>query len=583
MNIQETIKKILTDALTTLDVAVSSGAIVLEHPTELSHGDFSANIAMSLAKKEGKNPREFAEQILAEIEKNLPTEIISVAVAGPGFINFKLADKFFADSLGEITKQGDDFGKNNNTHETWVIEHTSPNPNKAMHLGHLRNNLTGMAIANVAEWNGAHVIRDMVDNNRGIAIAKLMWGYLKFAKKDDENTDVDYWFDHQGEWETPDDQGIRPDRFVDALYVRGSEDFKIPDVEKIVRDFVVRWEADDQKIRALWQTVLDYSTQGQQMTLDRLGNKWDYKWHEHEHYQQGKDLVAEGLSKGIFQKLDDGAILTNLESYNIPDTIVQKSDGTALYITQDLALTRLKKEKYNADKLFWVIGPEQSLAMKQMFAVSEQLGTGNFSDFIHIPYGWMSLKGQGKMSSREGTVVYIDDMIDEAKAKVMERLENKDDALAEMVALGAVKFFILKVGRNQDTAFDVDESISIEGDSGPYLQYTYARCRSMLEKAHNLEIEPLSSIPDKWEITDVERLLYRFPEIIEKSLVDYAPHHVAQYLIDIAHAFNSFYGNTKIVDADDVTSPYKLAITSAVSQVIKNGLEILGIESPERM
>lgn len=585
MSIQQKIKNLIDSALESL--GISGVTFTLEHPTDLSHGDYACNVAMVGAKQAGKNPRALAEEIVA----NMPSSdlIEKVEIAGPGFINVTLSKDFFSSSISEISEIKDFFGKRDNLKDQkWVIEHTSPNPNKAMHLGHLRNNLTGMAIANIAEWNGVSVIRDEIDNNRGIAIAKLMWGYLRFGRKDKDTTktDVDYWAKNASEWQTPEDVAMRPDRFVDQLYVLAAEDFKNPEVEQGVRDFVVKWEAKDEAIWKLWKVVLEYSYAGQQLTLTRLGNKWDNVWHEHEIYELGKDLIQDGLQKGVFRIGDGGAIVTDFKDDKLPDTVLIKSDGTSLYITQDIALTKLKREKYHADKLFWVIGPEQSLALKQLFRVCDQLGIGKESDYTHLAYGYMSIMKDGKvekMSSREGNVIFIDDLIDMVKEVALKKLENVDDALAEMVAVGAVKFAILFTGRLTDTAFDIDRATNLEGDSGPYLQYTHARISSMIEKAKDLGIIPRYA-KEVQEISNLERVLYRLPEVVENAMVEYAPNHIATYLIDIAREFNSYYGAHKIVDAENKeVSAHRLALAQATQIVLKNGLKLLGIQAPEKM
>lgn len=589
MSIHEQLKNIIDTALKNL--GIPDVAFTLEHPTELSHGDFACNVAMVAAKQVGKNPKTLSDEIVTELQKAssplLAGEGLGVRSAGPGFINITLSPEFITQSMQEIFDQGDDFGKNNNlAGQKWVVEHTSPNPNKSMHLGHLRNNLTGMALANIIEANGAQVIRDEIDNNRGIAIAKLMWGYLKFARKDKDTskTDISYWIDHESEWQTPADAAVRPDRFVDQLYVLGADDFKDEPVAAIVRDFVVQWENHNEAIWKLWKTVLDYSYQGQEKTLARLGNKWDNIWHEHEHYQKGKDLVEEGLKKGIFRVGDGGAIVTDFKDDYLPDTVLIKSDGTSLYLTQDIALTKLKREKYNADKLFWVIGPEQSLALKQLFRVCDQLGIGKESDYVHISYGYMSILKNGqveKMSSREGNVIYIDDLIDMVKAVVAERLENPNESLAEEIAIGAVKFAILFTGRQTDTAFDIDRATNLEGDSGPYLQYTHARISGLLEKGKGLEMIPKLG---EGTMSEIERLLYRYPEMTSVALKELAPNYIATYLIDIARAFNSFYGEHKIIDPENKqTSEHRLAIARATQIVLKNGLSLLGIGAPDKM
>jgi len=266
-----------------------------------------------------------------------------------------------------------------------------------------------------------------------------------------------------------------------------------------------------------------------------------------------------------------------------------KSDGTALYITQDLALTRLKKDKFKADKLFWVIGPEQSLAMQQMFAVCEQLGIGHVKDFKHLAYGYMSIKGQGKMSSRLGNVIYIDDLLDLAKGKVKKIMdgssfnEKETEKISEMVGVGAVKYSILKVGRLQDVAFDINESVSVEGNSGPYLQYTIARTNSVLTKVskQSNEWQKDEKLDINQEELTVLRSLIRFSEIVEGAAVNYSPNLLCNYLYELASKYNGFYNKHKIIGSEN--EEFRLSLTGAVGQVLKNGLKLLGIESPERM
>ncbi|MDO8488162.1 MAG: arginine--tRNA ligase [bacterium] len=536
---------------------VSEAEVNIEHPEVEERGDFSTNIALVLGGGI-KKAQEIASKLQADfIEK--------VETAGPGFINFKLKPEVLVNQMGTVS-QIDQIGKG----KTWLIEHTSPNPNKAMHLGHLRNNLTGMAIANIWEAVGTTVIRDDVDNNRGIAIAKLMWGYKKF-----------------GQNQTLVDLKLRPDRFVDQLYVTASEEFeKSEEVQKEIKQMVVDWEAEDKATRELWEKVLQFSYAGQEMTLQRLGNKWDKVWHEHEHYQQGKDLVKLGLEKGIFRKAENGTILTDLEKYHLPDTVVIKSDGTALYITQDLALTKLKRETFHPDRLHWCIGPEQGLALQQVFAVCEQLGIGKREDYVHIAYGYMSIKGKGKMSSRTGNVVYIDDLLDAAVEKAREF--NADPQIAEKVGVGAVKYSVLKVGRLQDTAFDVDESVSLEGNSGPYLQYTYARTFSILAKAaEKVELATYHKAA-KTALNPEElallRWIYRYSETVGEAAVRLAPNLVGNFLYELAQRYNTFYNKHSILSAETAeTKEFRLALTQAVGDVLESGLTLLGISVLEHM
>ena len=558
---------------------------------DFDRGDYSTSVAFAVAKNLKCSPLEAAQKIATALE--FSDDAVRAQAVAPGYINFWLSTQALVDALAAVRAKGDTYGGGQlaDQKQTWLIEHTSANPNKAMHLGHLRNNVLGMAISNIWEFSGVRVIRDYISNNRGIAIARLMWGYLKFARIDGaQKTDIVYWQTHQDEWHTPESANKRPDIFVDELYVKASQDFEADKtIEARVRQMVVDWEAGDAPTRALWERVMRYSEDGQKMTLARLGSRIDKTWYEHEHYQMGKDLVVQGLQKGIFKKLEDGAVLTDLASYGLPDTIVQKADGTSLYITQDIALTKLKRDEFAPDRMFWVVGVEQSNALRQVFAICDQLGIGKLSDYTHIAYGWMSIKGEGSMSSRKGNVIYIDDLIDLAKERILPKIDKEKigeasvEEVAEAVAVGAVKYSILKVGRMTDMQFDIDASISFEGDSGPYLQYTYARTCAILRKATTVGVvaDTSGTMPD--DVVDVVRRLQRFPQVVAEAGTELSPHYVCTYLSELAQHFNAYYAKQVVVDSADVLSPYRVAVVGAVGQVLKNGLELLGIKPLERM
>ncbi len=588
----ESIQKALTEAL-----QKTAPGFSISHPLEMldladfSRGDYTTNIAFLVAKNLKCAPLEAAQRIVGAIPAI--SGVARVEAVAPGYINFWLARETFENGVKKIATSGDAYGGGSlaDQKQTWLVEHTSANPNKAMHLGHLRNNVLGMALSNVWEFLGINVVRDYISNNRGIAIARLMWGYLKFARIDGEQkTDLAYWYEHQDEWQTPESMGKRSDIFVDELYVKASQDFEADKaVEERVRQMVVDWEAEDEATRALWERVMRYSEDGQKMTLKRLGSKIDKTWYEHEHYQTGKDFVTQGLRKGIFKKLEDGAVLTDLASYNLPDTIVQKADGTSLYITQDIALTKLKRDEFHPDRMFWVVGVEQSNALRQVFAICDQLGIGTLSDYTHVSYGWMSIKGEGSMSSRKGNVIYIDDLINLAKERVMPKIDKEKigeatlEQVAEAVALGAVKYSILKVGRTVDMQFDIDASISFEGDSGPYLQYTYARTRAIVRKAADVGVTADAGGTMPGDVVDLVRRLVRFPDVVAAAGNDLSVHYVCTYLSELAQYFNAYYAKQVVVDSADASSPYRVAVVVAVGRVLKNGLHLLGIAPLERM
>lgn len=613
------IEKQLTQLISSLP-KISKADVVLEHPSNPDYGDYSSNVAMRIfsalsddqrIQLQVDSPRELAFSLVTKLDeklesfKDLQNFVLKIEVAGPGFINFYLSPFFFISSLFESIK-GENYGKSTlGKNVCWEIEHTSPNPNKAMHLGHLRNNLIGMTLYRLWQAVGIKVISEEVDNNRGIAIAKLMWGYLKFARKNQEApVTPEYWIENQDQWLSPEEMNLRPDLFVDQLYVKASEDFENnSEVEKVIRNLVVEWENKNITIWALWQKVLNYSYQGQLLTLNRLENHWDHIWHEHEHYQLGKDLVDEGLEKGIFVKLDDGAIISNLESYGLTDTVIKKSDDTSLYITQDLALTKLKIQKHGADKYHWVVGPEQKLALSQMFAVCEQLGIAKLSQLEHISYGYMSIKGQGKMSSRTGNVLYIDQLLDLAKERAKDLIKSdlysssQVEKMSEAIGVGAVKYAILKVGRASDMAFDLESALSLEGNSGPYLQYTHARASSILRKS-SYSAQSLQELLDQEGSEVSEKLLeaynntdsrgvlqsiYQFPSIIISCANNNEPSTLATFLYQLAQSFNSFYNHQQVLVDDENDRLLRLLITASTSKVLKTGLELLGIEALEEM
>jgi|SRR3989344_168739 len=598
MDTNNTIVKFLESEIINFftDHGISSAAVSFERPSDFKHGDISSNIALKYAKAMGKYPYKLAQDIRDHISKKQLNGIEKIEAVAPGFINVFFDKEFFNNILSNILKLQSNFGKNDFLkNQKWVVEHTSPNPNKAMHLGHLRNNLVGMGLVRLLLWNGADVVSDAVDNDRGIAIAKLMWGFLSHMRKNTETeVDINYWESHQDQWYTPQECSLLPDVFVTKCYVLGEMNFKNnPDIEAKVRELVVSWEANDKKVWKLWSYILSIAYDGIQRTLTRLGNHWDKVWHEHEHYQEGKKYIQKGLELGVFKKLEDGAVLTGLSNYNLPDTILLKRDGTSLYITQDIALTAIKKNYYNAQKLIWVIGPEQSLAMKQLFAVCEQLGIGAFTDFTHVSYGYVGLKddngGFKKMSSREGTVILIDDVIDNVKDKILQRfITEKKDAnkdlqnTAEKLALAAVKFSILKSDRTQDLVFDIDQSIATTGDSGIYVMYAYVRTQSILRKKHTKKTWGYEAGQKLGSESELVKLLTYFPEIVKRAQEDFSVHHIAQYLLEICSAFNAWYSKETVLDGS-TQEDYKLAVTECIGITIRNGLSILGIETIEEM
>jgi arginyl-tRNA synthetase len=594
-------KRSLGEAVTEwlLDAGVAAPVVILERAATPAFGEYTTNVAMRYAKELGRNPLQVAEELAAFLEQRGIDGLLRAEAVPPGFLNIFLTPALKTQHLTTICEQDAAFGKNHlHAGEKWVVEYISPNPNKAMHLGHLRNALVGAGIINLLRTAGAKVVADAVYNNRGIAIAKVMYGYLAHMKQAANiPTDIGYWVEHQSEWFTPEEKNIKPDLFVTECYVLGEKDSnENPEIEQFVRQMVVDWEAEDENVWKLWEYVLSLAYAGIDRTLKRLDTHWDQVWYEHEHYQKGKEYVEKGLQAGLFRRLEDGAVLTNLEeSYGLTDTVLLKKDGTSLYITQDIALTDLKKKTYGADKLIWVIGPDQSLALKQMFAVCEQLGIGKLSDFTHVTYGYVGLKDETgafkKMSSRAGTVVLIDDVIDEVKLAIKMRFaeEGKHDEavaeeLGEKLALAAVKFAFLKSDRDQGISFDVEQSVDIHGDSGMYVMYTFVRTQSILRKAGAPEGRTggFTTSAELGEEVNLLRTLLYFEDVVVKATNDLSVHHIAQYLLELCSEFNSWYAKETVLDGGE-REAYKLALVEAVGITIENGLSLLGVETVEEI
>lgn len=597
MNPKEILNSKLREAYPDVDFS-------LEVPKDKKFGDLSTNIALILSKVEKRNPLELANEIKSKILEGNLENIESVEVVNPGFINFKFDKNIYSNVLKDILSSKDKFGFNKILEgKTILIEHTSPNPNKEFHLGHLKNNVTGLSISYILEACGAKVFRDCIDNNRGIAIARLMYGYLAYAKKEDNlPTDLNYWFENKDKWFTPSEKGKSPGKFVDELYTKGSQDFKNDlKVEEFVRTLVIDWENEEPKNLSLWRLTQEWVWEGYRQSLGRVdGWKFDKIWHESDIYKKGKEHVLRGLELGIFKKLDDGAILTDLKQFKLPDTIVIKNDGTSLYITQDLELTSLKRKEFNPDQMFWVIGPEQSLAMKQMFAVCSQLGFGKYEDYHHIAYGFILVRdNEGnptKMSSRAGNQYSVNDLIDKASEKIKGYItsdltdEEKED-VSERLAVASIKYSLLKVNRLQDQVFDLNTSITLEGDSAPYILYSNTRILSVLNKGGFGDLnekdfnELLNSLKFNNDIEiDILKQLAMFPDIVVNAYSSYAPNDIASYIYSLAQLFNHYYNEVNILKEEDIIlKNSRLVLIKAINIVLENSLKLLGIESVGRM
>ena len=561
-------------------------------PSDKTKADLVINIAFQIAKKVGESPIMVAQKIT---EEHTSDNFFILEAVLPGFINIRVTDAFLEKLSNEIIENPHTYGNSSLLKsKTIAVEHTSPNPNKAMHVGHLRNSLIGMSLVQLYKSAGADVISEMVDNNRGISIARAMWGYLIGQKKDDQRQeDVSYWSTHKKEWHTPESRGIKSDFFVDQCYTIGSSDAKNnSDAEAKIRQLVIDWENENKEVRSLWEYIIGIAHEGMEITLDRIGNHWDVRWHEHEHYMQGKELVEQGVQQGIFKTLEDGAVLTQLEdTYNLPETILRKSDGTALYITQDIALTKLKKETHNADTLIWVGGSEQTMAMKQVYACCEQLNIGKLNEFTYIAYGLVTLQDVNgtvkKMSSRDGGVVHIDTLIDGVKKSLLVLERGYDDQLAEKIAVGAIKYSLLRAARTTNILLDIEESIALSGDSGVYVMYTQSRIQSLITKAKKEKLNVFEKNTQAFRYDPRERkvllnALY-LPYVIESAVKDNAPNLLIDFLLTCSHDYNAMYAEEKIISDDDAHTMRKINVSIVTEVIMKKAFALLNIELPHRV
>lgn len=623
---------ILNSAISQLKLNIHDGCKV-ENPSNASFGDFATSIALSIFSANRSdstfislypNPRSLAdalaEEVRNQVSKSGKTIFSNIEVAGAGFINFTLHHNYLLEFSQQLVINQAKLPKPSKTAGSAIIEYLGPNTNKPLHIGHLRNGALGLAVGNLLTETGWQVHFATINNDRGLHIMKSVWGYLELARKTDD-AEVKPWQSLLQEWhndpeswlvplEMPDQHLKKPDHFVGHWYKLADTRAEDPDVQAAWAQMLLTWEKQDSdhhdQLRQLWKQMNDWFYDGYRQTATRLGISFDPKYvsYESEIYEAGKNIILEATDKGIFQKLPDGAVKVELEAYGLPDKILLRKDGTGIYMTFDIELTR-QRSAHKANKLIWVVGVDQQLYFQQLFAVSELLGYGKREDFYHFAYGMVRLP-EGKMSSRKGIVVYADDLLDAAKEKATQVMaetniaktftQDERDKVVESVGVGAVKWTMLSQDPVSEITFDVNESVSFKGFAGPYIQYTVARCYSVLEKAKNSTTnEPIDvlinstmlySEPTATEEVDLLRNLIKYFDAVERAAENYSPHVLAVYLFELSQAFNTFYANCPILtenaeEKDQVAR--RLVLTAATIAVLKRGLELLGISPITKM
>ena len=511
-----------------------------------------------------------------------------------GFLNLVISNKFWLTEFSKSTfEENYGFVDIDENSPNYLVEYCSPNTNKPIHLGHIRNNLLGFSLANILRASGKNVKKVQIINDRGIHICKSMLAWQEF-----------------GDGETPEISGLKGDHLVGKYYVMFDQQYKkeVADLIKKgadtkfaeekapillkAKEMLLKWEAKDEEIINLWKKMNSWVYDGFEATYKRLGVDFDKNYYESETYLLGKEVVENGLDSGVFYKKEDGSVWIDLSSEGLDEKIILRSDGTAVYMTQDIGTAIKRHEDFNFSHMTYTVGNEQDYHFKVLFLILEKLGYSWAKSCYHLSYGMVDLPS-GKMKSREGTAVDADDLMEvmfqnaksiaEELGKIDVSENNESKELYETVGMGALKYFMLKVDPKKRMLFDPKESIDFNGNTGPFIQYTYARIQSILRK-NTLEIK----IDEGSDITYKERaliiLLLEFPKIIQEAANSYSPALVANYVYEIVKEFNSYYQSTPILGADSPSIiSFRVALSKQTAKVIKSSMSLLGVNVPQRM
>ena len=552
-----------------------------------------------------KKPDETAREIGEYIKQNC--EAIADFNAVGGFLNLVIDKKAWLALLNEMNLN-EKFGEKPVTEASplVMIEYSSPNTNKPLHLGHVRNNLLGWSLAQIMEANGNHVVKTNIVNDRGIHICKSMLAWLKF-----------------GNGETPETSGKKGDHLIGDYYVAFDKHYRAEVAElkakyvaegmdeeqaekkakeespliKEAHEMLVKWEQNDPEVRALWKKMNDWVYAGFDETYKALGVGFDKIYYESNTYLVGKKKVEEGLAKGLFFRKDDNSVWADLTNEGLDQKLLLRSDGTSVYMTQDIGTAEMRFNDFPIDKMIYVVGNEQNYHFQVLSILLDRLGFKWGKELVHFSYGMVELPN-GKMKSREGTVVDADDLIaamvadakqtSEELGKFKDMSEEERNEIARIVGLGALKYFILKVDARKNMLFNPEESIDFNGNTGPFIQYTYARIRSILRKAQAEGINIPATLADTMPLNEKEieliQKLNEFGAAVEQAGKDYSPSGIANYCYELTKAFNQFYHDYSILGADtEEEKVVRLVLAQNVGKTLKNGMALLGIEVPERM
>ena len=595
--IENNLQQAVANALKSLyGIEAAPGTVVLQATKKEFEGDYTV-VVFPYVKQARKSPEQVGNELGAKVSKSV-AEVSGYNVI-KGFLNFSVSDSYwaeFVDSKAGDTSYG--LSKALPDAKPVVVEYSSPNTNKPLHLGHIRNNLLGWSVSQLLEANGANVKKVNLVNDRGIHICKSMLAWLRY-----------------GNGETPESSGMKGDHLVGKYYVEFDKHYK-EEINQLVakgmdeeeakkqaplmleaQQMLKRWEEGDKEIRALWEKMNNWVYAGFDETYRKMGVAFDKIYYESNTYLLGKELVQKGLDMGVLFRKEDGSVWCDLTADGLDQKLLLRRDGTSVYMTQDLGTALLRHNEFDADKLIYVVGNEQDYHFKVLKLVLGKLGFDWADKVYHLSYGMVELPN-GKMKSREGTVVDADDLIAEMEvtAEEMCRDHGKNDdmspeqlkALYHTLALGALKYFILKVDPTKNMLFNPAESIDFNGNTGPFIQYTYARIRSIVRKAAEQEGTDLSLNVKPLELNAKERAvvkaLHDLPGTVASAADSYSPAMIANYAYDLAKNFNSFYQDTPILRETDANIRlFRVKLCALVAVALKNTMNILGIDVPERM
>ena len=593
MNIEALISKAAGEAVKAL-YGMDANEKMLQ--LQKTRSEFEGNLTLVVfpfVKAAKKSPEQTAQEIGEYLQQNCSAvEKFNVV---KGFLNLSVGDGAWTELLSAIDKD-DNFGMKKATEDSplVMIEYSSPNTNKPLHLGHVRNNLLGWSLAQIMEANGNKVVKTNIVNDRGIHICKSMLAWLKW-----------------GNGETPETSGKKGDHLIGDYYVafdkhyrdeikelvaQGMDEEKAKQEAPLIKEaheMLVKWEQNDPEVRALWEKMNSWVYAGFDETYKKMGVSFDKIYYESQTYLKGKAKVEEGLAKGLFERHEDNSVWADLTNEGLDQKLLLRSDGTSVYMTQDIGTAEMRFQDFPIDKMIYVVGNEQNYHFQVLSILLDRLGFKWGKELTHFSYGMVELPN-GKMKSREGTVVDADDlmqlMVEDAYKTSMElgkfddMTEEERREIARIVGMGALKYFILKVDARKNMLFNPEESIDFNGNTGPFIQYTYARIRSILRKAGNdIQSSTFNIQLNEKEIELIQKM-NEFGAAVEQAGKDYSPSGIANYCYELTKVFNQFYHDYSILnEPDEQKKLFRLVLAKNVAKIIKNAMSLLGIEVPERM